>query len=84
MKRRVKGLLPDAEPIPPTPPPFNPNTRYLTAAQLAERYGVTRVSIYDWIKRGILPPGEIVGVRRRRWRSDLIEAHDWLRRSAMR
>ncbi|MFO1099290.1 MAG: helix-turn-helix domain-containing protein [Xanthobacteraceae bacterium] len=55
---------------------YKPQKFYLSAADLAERYGVHVITIFKWAKRGILPPGEKVGPNTRRWRRVAIEAFD--------
>lgn len=47
---------------------------FLTARQIQTERQISEPSFYRLIKRGILPPGERVGLRGRRWRRDVIEA----------
>ncbi len=57
-------------------PTKNPDARrygFLSADDLAQRYGVCRVTVFRWAAAGILPAGELVGPRTRRWRTDILE-----------
>ena len=47
----------------------------LTISDLAERYGVTRQSIYNWRKSGKLPNCILIG-QSRRWNITDIEAFE--------
>ena len=47
----------------------------LTISDLAERYGVTRQSIYNWRKSGKLPNSILIG-QSRRWNIADIEAFE--------
>lgn len=49
---------------------------YWSAFDLARRYQVTYLTILSWAKRGLIPPGEMIGGKCRRWRSDVIKARD--------
>jgi hypothetical protein len=49
---------------------------YFSANDLAARYGVHVMTVYGWAKRGVLPAGELIGPNTRRWRSDVLEAHE--------
>ena len=53
-------------------PPSRPSPEMLTAAQVAELFGVTRACVYAWVTAGKLPPGEIVR-HGRLWPKDLME-----------
>lgn len=37
--------------------------KWLDQSELAERYGVTRQTIYRWRKRGLAPPAHRIGGR---------------------
>ena len=50
-----------------TPPCPTPATDYLTPTQYAERRGVSRTTVFDWIRTG-LPSVKQGGSRRIRWR----------------
>lgn len=49
-----------------------PATTYLTDRQLAERYGVSRVTIWRWARSGRLPAPVRLGANTTRWRSDAV------------
>ena len=49
---------------------------------LARRYRVKPQTILDWEKVGLLPPGERIGPKIVRWRSDRVEAHEAAREQA--
>jgi predicted DNA-binding transcriptional regulator AlpA len=46
----------------------------LSARQLAERYGVSKASIYRWVQEGVIPPPQKLGPRVSRWDGADIEA----------
>lgn len=50
--------------------------RYISAAQLARRYGVTKSTIWRWTKRGILPSPVRLSEQCTRWNLDEIEKRD--------
>jgi len=50
--------------------------RYVSDAQLAERYGVSRSTIWRWVARDLLPPPEQLSPGTTRWRLDEIERRD--------
>ena len=50
-----------------TPPCPTPATDYLTPTQYAERRGVSRTTVFDWIRTG-LPSVKQGGSRRIRWK----------------
>lgn len=47
---------------------------YLSAAQLARRYGVHIVTVWRWAQTGQLPPPVRLTSRTTRWRRDEVEA----------
>lgn len=47
---------------------------FLTARQIQKERQISEPSFYRLVKRGVLPQGERVGLRGRRWRRDVIEA----------
>lgn len=49
---------------------------YLSAAQLARRYGVHIVTVWRWAQTGRIPRPERLTPRTTRWRKDQIEAAD--------
>jgi prophage regulatory protein len=53
-----------------------PNDRFLTAAQLCQRYGVARSTIYDWINGGILPAPHKFTDQAARWWLPELEARE--------
>ncbi len=53
-----------------------PSDRILRPAQLAEKLGCTRTSLYKWINAGILPKPIRIGHASVGWRESVIEA--WL------
>lgn len=54
----------------------NDGVVYLSAAQLARRYGVHVVTVWRWAQVGRLPQPERLTPRTTRWRRDQIEACD--------
>jgi prophage regulatory protein len=49
---------------------------YLTDTQLAERYDVSRATIWRWVSKGILPKPVKLSPGCTRWRKDDIERRD--------
>jgi predicted DNA-binding transcriptional regulator AlpA len=47
---------------------------FLTAKQIQTERQISEPSFYRLIRLGMLPPGERVGIRGRRWRRDVVEA----------
>ncbi|NTI01936.1 helix-turn-helix domain-containing protein [Agrobacterium rhizogenes] len=45
----------------------------MTVAQICAECGFSKQTLYDLIKRGILPQGERVGVRAVRWRRSVVD-----------
>lgn len=54
---------------------------YLSAAQLARRYGVHIVTVWRWAQTGRLPQPVRLTPRTTRWRRDEIEASEAKRES---
>lgn len=50
--------------------------QYLTDKQVAERYQISRPSVWRWARDGLLPPPERLGPNTQRWRVATLEAHD--------
>ena len=50
--------------------------RYISAVQLAERYGVNRSTIWRWTRKQRLPKPEKISEQCTRWRLDEIEKLD--------
>ncbi len=50
--------------------------RYISDQQLAERYAVSRATIWRWVGRGILPKPEHLSPGTTRWKLDEIERRD--------
>lgn len=58
--------------------------RYLRMPDVRIRYGnVSASTIYDWVKRGILPAPYLIGMRASAWREDELDARDTARRPAV-
>ena len=47
--------------------------RYFSAKELAERWGVGKSTIYDWVKVGILPPPRKLGCKLARFPIETVE-----------
>jgi prophage regulatory protein len=58
----------------------NRRTKYVSAAQLAERYGVHKATIWRWVKSGILPQPIKFGAQSTRFDLDEVERLDAERR----
>ncbi|MEX2122385.1 MAG: AlpA family phage regulatory protein [Woeseia sp.] len=56
--------------------------KYVSADDLAERYGVNRSTIWRWQQRGIIPKPVRLSEQCTRWRLDLIEHRDAEREAA--
>lgn len=56
--------------------------RYASDAQLAERYGVSRSTIWRWTAAGHLPPPVQLSPGTTRWELDEIERHEASKKSA--
>lgn len=50
--------------------------KYLSDRQVAERYGIGRSTVWQWVKDGILPAPIGFGQRCTRWDSDELDEHD--------
>jgi predicted DNA-binding transcriptional regulator AlpA len=55
--------------------------KYVSDSQLAERYDVSRSTIWRWVKRGVLPQPVQISPGCTRWLSDEIESRDNARNS---
>lgn len=51
-------------------------TKYFKDIDLADRYSVSRMTIWRWAKAGIIPSPEKIGPNTTRWNGDVIAAHD--------
>ena len=51
-------------------------TKYISASQLAERYGVDKSTVWRWAQREILPAPVKLSEQCTRWRLDEIERRD--------
>lgn len=47
---------------------------YLTGAEICSQRKFSKVTLYALIKRGVLPKGELVGLKAVRWRRSVVEA----------
>ena len=56
--------------------------RYISDIQLAERYSVSRSTIWRWVHRGILPKPQKLSPGCTRWRLDGIEQREMARDAA--
>jgi predicted DNA-binding transcriptional regulator AlpA len=56
----------------------NPEHRpaWLSDRDLADRYAVSRITIWRWARNGVIPPGKKIGPNTTRWSAAEIEAHD--------
>ena len=57
-------------------------TRYISASQLAERYGVDKSTVWRWAQRKILPAPVKLSEQCTRWKLNEIERRDAERESA--
>ena len=51
-------------------------TRYISAGQLAERYGVDKSTVWRWAQRNILPAPVKLSEQCTRWKLDEIDQRD--------
>ena len=56
-------------------------TKYVSAVQLAERYGVDKATVWRWAKRGAHPQPVKLSDQCTRWRLDEIEQREAKRES---
>jgi prophage regulatory protein len=49
---------------------------WLSDKDLADRYGVCRITIWRWAKNGVIPPGKKIGPNTTRWSAAEIDARD--------
>jgi len=53
-----------------------PEQKFITDLQVAERYAISRPSVWRWVRLGHLPPPESIGPNTRRWRIDTLDKWD--------
>lgn len=53
--------------------PMEKTQRLLSDRELAALFGVSRQSVWRWVRTGALPPPLTVGERTRRWRQTDVE-----------
>ena len=53
-----------------------PQQAFLTDLQVAERYAVSRPTVWRWVRIGHLPTPESIGPNTRRWRIKTLEQWD--------
>lgn len=51
-------------------------SKFISASQLAERYGVDRSTVWRWAARGIIPAPVKLSDQCTRWRLEQIEQRD--------
>ena len=51
-------------------------TTWFSDKDLAERYGISRMSVWRWSRAGHLPAPRKIGPNTTRWAAEEIEAHD--------
>jgi len=56
--------------------------KYVSDKQLADRYGVSRATVWNWTRSGILPQPKKVGPNTTRWDDDEIARHEAAREGA--
>ena len=49
---------------------------YLTDREVAARYGVSRPTIWRWLRMGHIPPPEAIGPNTKRWKLATLEGWD--------
>lgn len=49
---------------------------YLRDTQIAAMYGISRITVWRWVRRGILPPPVRLGPGTTRWRWSDIQTHE--------
>lgn len=54
---------------------------YLRDKDLAERYGISRSTVWRWARKGLLPPPVKFGDACSRWRLDDVERREGLQES---
>jgi prophage regulatory protein len=59
-----------------------PENRFLTDLQVADRYAVSRPTVWRWVREGHLPPPESIGPNTRRWRIATLDEWDARRAAA--
>ena len=53
-----------------------PEQHFLTDLQVAERYAVSRPTVWRWVRIGHMPAPEAIGPNTRRWRVETLEQWD--------
>lgn len=53
---------------------FDSNDEYLTAKEIAGAYRISQPTLFRLVKKGLLPQGDLVGLRSRRWRKSAVVA----------
>lgn len=51
---------------------FDTNDEYLTAKEIAKAYRISQPTLFRLVKKGLLPKGDLVGLRSRRWRKSAV------------
>lgn len=51
-------------------------TKFVSDQQIADRYGVSRATVWRWAARGILPKPKSITPGTTRWRLDEVEEFD--------
>lgn len=46
----------------------------LSRQDIADHFGVRARTVTDWVRKGVLEPGERIGLRRLGWRTDVVDA----------
>lgn len=54
----------------------NPNSEYLSARQVAARYGVYVGTVRTWVAKGLLPQPYQIAENTVRWKRSELDAHD--------
>jgi prophage regulatory protein len=49
--------------------------RYLKVKEVAERFGCSKVTLWQWVRLGIFPKPTYLGNKRPRWPEQVIEEH---------
>jgi predicted DNA-binding transcriptional regulator AlpA len=56
---------------------------FFSDAQVAKRYGVSRATVWRWVRRGILPKPVSISPGCTRWRGDQLDERDAKREQAV-
>ena len=49
------------------------NEQYLKDKEVADFYGISKSTVYRWVKKGLLPKSRRIGIRTSRWKKSEIE-----------